>query len=297
MNFFKYLNRRYQGKKLKKFNLILSFFLIVFIAFIIRTFVFGLYQVPSGSMETTLLVGERFFADKFTPLFMPLKDGDIVSFNDPTFNYSRNPLVNWWQMNVWGPTNWTKRVIGVPGDHIKGFVEDGRPAVYRNDQRLNEPYLNANPLIATYNFYRDPSYVFKSFVSTIPLDLQPYYVMTMDEIKLGKHKAVAYKDASVRHPNTPLLGFGTLGERKGKPLDEYDIQLGPDEYWVMGDNRKGSCDSRDWGVLKRNMIHGKILFRLYSIDTNESWFILGLIKHPIKFFSQIRWRRCFQLVH
>ena len=53
------------------------------IVFLIRTFGFGLYQVPSGSMETTMLVGERFFADKFTYLFTAPKRGDIISMNEP----------------------------------------------------------------------------------------------------------------------------------------------------------------------------------------------------------------------
>ncbi|MDZ4123965.1 MAG: S26 family signal peptidase, partial [Hydrogenophaga sp.] len=51
-------------------------FIILLVIFLIRTFGFGLYQVPTGSMETTMLVGERFFADKFTPLFRPIKQGD-----------------------------------------------------------------------------------------------------------------------------------------------------------------------------------------------------------------------------
>lgn len=48
--------------------------IILPLAFIIRTFFYGLYQVPTGSMETTMLVGERFFADKFTVLFSDLKE-------------------------------------------------------------------------------------------------------------------------------------------------------------------------------------------------------------------------------
>ena len=65
-------------------------FVVIPIAFIIRTFGYGLYQVPTGSMETTLLVGERFVADKFTIWFSSPKRGDIISFNQPDFKYSDN---------------------------------------------------------------------------------------------------------------------------------------------------------------------------------------------------------------
>ena len=65
-----------------------SLIVIIPVVFLIKTFIFGLYQVPTGSMETTMLVGERFLADKFTVWFMPIKRGDIISFNDPNYEYS-----------------------------------------------------------------------------------------------------------------------------------------------------------------------------------------------------------------
>src|SRR6476659_7982559 len=88
------------------------------IAFLIRTFGYGLYQVPTGSMETTMLVGERFFADKLSTVFYSPTRGDIITFNDPTYDYSDNKFMNLWQNYVWGPSNWTKRLIAVPGDEI-----------------------------------------------------------------------------------------------------------------------------------------------------------------------------------
>ena len=97
-----------------------------------------------------MLVGERFFADKLTVLFKPLKRGEIIAFNDPTYNYSTSPIQRTFQNYVWGPSNWTKRVIGIPGDRVRGTVENGRPVVYINDVKLNEPYLNKYPLVLTY---------------------------------------------------------------------------------------------------------------------------------------------------
>jgi hypothetical protein len=79
-------------------------------------------------------------------------------------------------------------------------------------------------------------------------------------------------------------------------LDEYDIYLANDEYWVLGDNRLGSNDCRYWGPLKASLIHGKIVFRLISIDSNESWLILDILKNPIEFWKRVRWSRFFQPV-
>ena len=46
----------------------------------------------------------------------------LFALNDPTFAYSDNYWMELFQHYVWGPTNWTKRVIGVPGDHIEGKI-------------------------------------------------------------------------------------------------------------------------------------------------------------------------------
>lgn len=297
MNVFTRIVGWYKRPKSKTADFFESLIVIIPIAFIIRTVVFGLYQVPTGSMETTMLVGERFFADKFTPIFKSIKHNDIISFNDPLFDYSDNPLVNWWQMYAWGPTNWTKRVIGVPGDHIKGVVEDGKPVVYRNGEKLDEPYLNKYPLILTYDPYRARTIEFKSYVPDVALDKQPFYIMTPEEVRLGRRKAFQYGEPDLKYPGEVGKSKGMFGTRLGKPIDEFDVQLGADEYWAMGDNRRGSSDSRAWGALKRKFIHGKIVLRLYSIDSDESWFIIDLLKHPIDFWRRVRWGRCLQLIN
>src|ERR1700737_1004605 len=88
---------------------------LLLIVFLIRTFGFGLYQVPTGSMETTMLVGERFFADKLTIWFTPIKRGDIISFNDPVYDYSDNYFMNMYQRYVGGtPWAWIQYFMGQP---------------------------------------------------------------------------------------------------------------------------------------------------------------------------------------
>ncbi|MEX2437743.1 MAG: signal peptidase I [Candidatus Babeliales bacterium] len=269
---------------------------IVPLAILIRTFGFGLYQVPSGSMETTMLVGERFFADKLMPLVIPLKRGSIISFNDPTFKYSQNSFARWFQNNFyWGISNWTKRVIALPGDHVKGVVENSKPVVYLNGKKLDEPYLNKYPLIALFSHNNQNPLEYRSYDSEKKYEDQPFYTMTDYDVKAGKKIAQLIHQPDMKFPGTPLdvdLGFGIE-----KNADTFDVQLADNEYWVMGDNRLGSHDSRAWGPLKGDNIHGKIVWRLWSIDSDESWWILDLIKHPINFWKKVRWSRCFNTMH
>ncbi len=275
----------------------LSILGILILAFIIRTFGYGLYQVPTGSMETTMLVGERFFADKLTVQFKGLKRGEIVSFNDPKYNYSKNYFKNLWEHYVHGPSNWTKRVIGTPGDSVKGQIIDGKPVVFLKKKgedkfnKLDEPYLNKFPLIAVAEPNQGRFLVYKSYDPKVAYDKQKFYKLKSEDVMLGSQRAKYYVgDSAVRHPGTPLI-------EGGKKVDEFNVVLGDTEYWVMGDNRLGSSDSRYWGVLDRKFVHGKIVYRIWSLDSNSSWWIKDLVTHPIKFWSKIRWNRCMQSVN
>lgn len=269
-------------------------FVIIPVAFAIRTFGFGLYQVPTGSMEPTLLVGERFFADKASFWFRKPVRGEIIAFNIPTFRYATNSLQNFWQMYVsWNVSNWTKRVIGIPGDRVKGVIEDGHPVVYLNGEKLNETkYVNPYPLILLWKHLpyeqgrtqHTREWDYRTFVPDVPWDQQIYYKINPHLIMLdpetGNPQSILYSD-------TPHPG--------GK--DIFDVTLGENQYWVMGDNRLGSADSREWGPLDGKLIHGRIIFRMWSMDSSESWWIMDLLKNPLSFWKKIRWNRCCQFVY
>jgi signal peptidase I len=262
---------------------------VVPIAFVIRTFLYGLYQVPTGSMETTMLVGERFFADKFFILFTPPQRGEIITFNDPSFPYSDVWYKKLYQQYVWGPSNWTKRVIGTPGDHVKGVIEDGKPVVYLNDQKLDEPYINKNPLIALYRDGSMPPWDFRSYDPAFSYQDQPYYAMNEFIVERAKRILRSLNESNMRMPGTPLSCYG-------KTVDEFDVHLGANQYFVMGDNRQGSNDSRYWGPLDGSLIHGIIKWRLLSIDSTDSWLIFDLLSNPLDFLKRVRWSRFFQRV-
>ncbi len=289
MESIKNLRRWWNRPKSTFMEYVQAFVVIIPLAFLIRTFFYGLYEVPTGSMETTLLRGERFVSDKFTFAFIrkPMR-GEIIAFNSPLFEYSDNALINWWQHYVWGPENWTKRVIGLPGEHIEGKVEEGHPVIYVNGERLDEPYVNRFPLVPVTLEWSprsyDPDFSFSD---------QPFY--RMDEAQVRRVQRI-FRDNGIeteRIAGTPLTHGGS---------DVFDVHLkskakdGIDEYWVMGDNRLGSGDSRMFGTLNGNFIHGRILFRIFSFDAQSDWLIIDLLKHPIEFFTRFRWSRCMQFV-
>lgn len=314
-------NRSLNTKKQGFWEQVRSISGIILIAFLIRTFFYGLYQVPTPSMENTMLVGERFLADKFSVLFKDPVRGDIVTLNEPVFKYATSKFKNIWQRYVgvsiglngidWGPSNWTKRVIGAPGDELKGVLESGKTAIYikkDGDQdfiKLDEPYLNQYPVVATYDANRTHQFTYRSYDPNKALDQQPFYQLTKTEIGMGKIIASRHNDKAIRYTGEP---YRTVVNKQEQPwltgevesgmavVDEFHIKLGQDEFWLMGDNRQASYDSRCWGPVKRQLIHGKIKFRIWSLDSDQSWWILELIKHPINFWYQVRWSRCLQSV-
>ncbi|MCX5922615.1 MAG: signal peptidase I [Candidatus Dependentiae bacterium] len=277
---------------------------IVCIAFLIRTFGYGLYRVPTGSMESTMLAGEFFVANKAVMLFLSPQGGDIISFNDPTFSYSTNKIQALFQRYMWGPSNWTKRVIGVPGDRMQGVIEQGKPVVYRNGVRLDESYVNRYPLIGVWHEKPKNSlamsdeqvcqeWSFKVYDPAKPYGNQPWYAIDADCVICD-----AYGRTIVREPGE-LLQERSPADRNGNywnGSDEFYVELGSNEYWVMGDNRLNSYDSRTFGPLHSRFIHGKIVYRLASVDRVASSVLYDILMHPRDFWQSIRWERCAQRV-
>jgi len=282
-------------------------------AFILRNFFFGLYHVPTGSAETTILVGDRIWGNKMIYYFSPVQKGDIIIFDDPTFEYDKSSALRaLWQKYIGFPsgcTQWTKRVIACPGDTIEGRIEEGKPVVYVNGKKLDEPYINKLPLIAinkTHGFLpwktiggflnipsflqRETSFTKYTYDSSKPLDQQPYYLIEKDEIIQTPGGTSPF----LFYPFTPTYDPQT--NRCVDIFGPYTLPAG--KYWAMGDNRKGSWDSRWWLFLDESYIHGRASFIIYSIDSEEVFWLFDLIKHPVAFWTKhIRWSRLFRSLH
>ena len=104
--------------------------LALFLAWGINTFIIVNAEVPTGSMENTIMPGDRIVAFRLSYLFTDPEQGDVV-----VFHYPDDPT---------GETLYVKRIIGVPGDTIE--INKGR--VYINDSRqpLVESYLKEKPV-------------------------------------------------------------------------------------------------------------------------------------------------------
>ena len=222
----------------------------------IITFVLQAFEIPSSSMEDTLLIGDHVFVNReqFAPPtrwmgpLLPYRDirrGDIVVFLSPE---EQGLFV-------------VKRIMGVPGDRI--HLRDG--AVYRNGQKLDEPYVQHKQ--GDYNPYRD------NFPAVPPTE--------MYGVRNEKWK---------QEFRSHLVGD--------------DIVVPSDGYFAMGDNRDVSYDSRYWGFIPRKNVIGRPMFIYWSFTTPPDQYQmrgagdrLSFLAHIIiHFFDETRWSRTLKVV-
>lgn len=236
-----------------------SLLVTVILALFGTSFVVQAFKIPSQSMEHTLLVGDHLLVNKFIfggrgawyDKYLPyrqLKRGDIIVFKFP---YQDHP-------------HFVKRVIGLPGDHVK--IVDQQ--VYVNDKLLDEPYVVHDPTAG----YGDPlNYNFPPVGNQIFLSqVQPEWAHEIKKYIRG---------------------------------DELVVPEG--KYFVMGDNRDRSLDSRYWGFVDREAIMGRPFLIYWSIDASSADYgsntfgqrILGIFDTLIHLPSRTRWSRMLHTVH
>ncbi|MBL7929831.1 MAG: signal peptidase I [Bacteroidia bacterium] len=102
-------------------------------------------------------------------------------------------------------------------------------------------------------------------------------------VKLDSMNIAIYRRAITKYENNELKEENGKFFINGKETDEYTFKQ--DYFWMMGDNRHNSADSRFWGFVPEDHIVGKAVFIWMSWDKNGS------------FLSKIRWKRLFNLVH
>ena len=216
------------------------------------------FIVPTGSMESTVLIGDHLLVDKLSyapsdPITRHLlpytepKRGDVIVFRYP--------------MDI--RQNFVKRVIGVPGDHIR-IVDK---VVYVNGKALTEPYTQH-----------------------ISPELEPY----RDNFPVVPDEGVRAMLAGARVD--PDRAMGMLRDH----VQNGELVVPAESYFAMGDNRENSLDSRYWGFVPRENIIGKPLVIFWSYDApTEEWagdsgsHYLDLAKN---FFTKTRWNRTLKLV-
>jgi signal peptidase I len=225
----------------------------IVIAVFVITFVVQAFQIPSQSMENTLLVGDYLLVNKLcygggglgdslVP-YQKIRRGDIIVFLYPV-----------------DPTqHFVKRVIGIPGDHLRLINK----RVWINGKPLDEPYVR---------YLEPPNNLFRD-----------------------------------NFPRTDIPAPGMEGKwwlQMQKLVDDGELIIPQGDYFVMGDNRDDSQDSRYWGFVPRENIVGRPLIIYWSVrewDENPSPTLAGRLNHVaysmMHFFQITRWHRTLRLVH
>jgi signal peptidase I len=181
---------------------------------------------PTGSMEDTLLIGDHFLILRFPPPHP--QHGELIAFQYPLDRSQ----------------TFVKRIIGVPGDHIRILDK----VVYRNGATIDEPYVRHK--MPYHDDYRD----------NLPSKI----------------------------PNPFAAGANTLQ----KFLVDGELIVPPGNYFVLGDNRDNSLDSRYWGFVGDGDLIGKPLLIYDSKDQPAG----NGGKKVFEGWPRTRWNRLFKLL-
>lgn len=204
-----------------------SFFPVILAVFLIRSFLFEPFRIPSGSMIPTLQVGDFILVNKFNyGVRLPIINQKIIPVGDPqrgdvmVFHYPENPSVDY-----------IKRVVGLPGDVLE----------YR------EKKLYINEVEQKQQLQGDYNYVDKLvFVHT-----QRY----SEQLGERNHEMVVNPDMPALHIDAVIRFAGD--ENCTYSTNAVRCKVPSGHYFMMGDNRDNSRDSRYWGFVPDNQIVGK----------------------------------------
>ncbi len=202
-----------------------SFFPVIALVFFLRSFLYEPFKIPSGSMIPTLQVGDLILVNKFTyGIRLPIINKKIIDIGQP----QRGDVVVF-RFPKDESIDYIKRLVGVPGDKI----------VYKNKR------LTINGKVVSYK--GEPDY----------LDDLTYY-RQWDENLTGVEHRILTDD---RVPS----GVSNVDDFPQRDLCTYDSDgfactVPKGKYFMMGDNRDNSLDSRYWGFVPDQNIIGKAFF-------------------------------------
>ncbi|MFA7292190.1 MAG: signal peptidase I [Rhodocyclaceae bacterium] len=210
-----------------------GFFPVILLVFVLRSFIIEPFKIPSGSMIPTLLVGDFILVNKYTyGIRLPIINKKVIDINQPqrgdvmVFRYPADPSLDY-----------IKRVVGIPGDKIayqnKRLTINGQPVTLAKQ----EDYLHPERL-----------YYSKQFVE-----------------KLGEveHRILNDDDAPSFINDASLFPFreNCLYNNGGVICT---VPAG--HYFMVGDNRDNSRDSRVWGFVPDENIVGKAFFIWFNFS-------------------------------
>ncbi|MGE0875731.1 MAG: signal peptidase I [Burkholderiales bacterium] len=204
-----------------------SFFPVILIVFFLRSFLVEPFKIPSTSMVPTLLVGDFILVNKFTyGIRLPVANVKIIDINSPqrgdvmVFRYPEDTSLDY-----------IKRVVGLPGDRIE----------YR-DKKL---FVNGTEV---------PRRRLDDYLSRERMQFSRRYAEKLGEAEheiLIEDEAPSFYPQVHSFPHAGNCNYNTQGLACTVPVGH---------YFMMGDNRDNSSDSRVWGFVPDRNIVGKAFF-------------------------------------
>ena len=204
-----------------------SFFPVILIVFVLRSFIVEPFKIPSGSMIPTLEVGDFILVNKFTyGIRLPVINKKIIGVSSPqrgdimVFRYPEDPSLDY-----------IKRVVGLPGDKV----------AYQN-KRLT---INGEPVeskkIADY-LHEGKRYYSQQYVEKLG---------SVEHRLLNDAETPSFIPDAAQFPYRENCQYNASGVICTVP---------PGHYFMIGDNRDNSRDSRFWGFVPEENIVGKAFF-------------------------------------
>ena len=210
-----------------------SFFPVILIVFLLRSFLVEPFKIPSGSMMPTLVEGDFILVNKFTyGIRLPILNRKIVELNQPArgevmvFRYPEDPSLDY-----------IKRVVGLPGDKIS---YQGKK-VYINGVEAPRTQL--------------PDYLHRERIQ---------YSQQFRE-KVGNVEHLILIDEH-KPPMPEFIPRFPYRENCNYNSDGLTCTVPPGHYFMMGDNRDNSADSRFWGFVPDANIVGRAFFIWFNFS-------------------------------
>ncbi len=261
--------------KHKTSDTIRALLIALFAALVLRQFVIASYNVPTGSMKDTILVGDFMFVNKFiygarSPLFLGIPFTDIGT----------DTLPSWLRFQLPAITEPKEREIIVFDypldrkiDYIKRCVAVGGQTVEVKNDLL---FVNGQP---------------EGKITQTHVDTDPYEMPNEVDYK------VQYTDVDAPHgKHYTIRHFTEYYDRRRYPRkwmefrgnDNFPLTRVPqNSYSMTGDNRDNSADSRQWGFVRRDHVGGKPLMIWLSVN----WHVKA---H--QFYEAVRWNRLGKVI-